>query len=271
MEKLKALLSIDLNYLIIILIVIFYSLEQLLNNPFKFDKRPKHLINNLMFQVVYLSINFFYATFLVFCINWLNSHQIGLFYLINWPIWLKLFLGVALFDMTTYWFHRMGHVVPLLWRLHRVHHSDTTMDSSTYFRAHPIEAFLNFGIGNILASAIFGLDLTTFGLYSLILLPFLIIQHINLKTPDYIDSSFGLVFMTPNLHKIHHEQDQFHTDSNYSDIFILWDRIFGTYTYKPLKEIKLGLKEFDSDEKQSFWYLMKSPFISIKRNILDKL
>jgi sterol desaturase/sphingolipid hydroxylase (fatty acid hydroxylase superfamily) len=218
-----------------------------------------------MFQVVLLAINFFYATFLVFCIQWLNEHGIGLFYLIKLPVWLKLVLGVALFDMTTYWFHRMGHIVPLFWRLHRVHHSDTTMDSSTFFRQHPLEPIVNFGIGNIVASAVFGLDLMAFGLYNLVVIPILIIQHINLKTPNWVDTTFGKIFMTPNLHKIHHEQDQFHTDSNYSDIFILWDRLFGTYTYKPLNDIRLGLKEFDSDSKQTFWYLMKSPFIDIKR------
>lgn len=102
------------------------------------------------------------------------------------------------------------------------------------------------------------------------MLPFLIVQHINLKTPDWVDTTLGKVFMTPNLHKIHHEQDQFHTDSNFADIFVLWDRLFGTFTYKPLKEIKLGLKKFNTDEKQSFWYLMKSPFISIKRNVSDQ-
>lgn len=180
-------------------------------------------------------------------------------------MWSRLLVGVALFDLTTYWFHRMGHVVPLLWRLHRVHHSDTTMDASSTYRQHPIEPFLVFGTGNMVASAIFGLDLTAFGLYNLMLIPFLILQHINLKTPDWVDRTLGLIFMTPNLHKVHHEQDQFHTDSNYADIFSLWDRLFGTYTYKPLKTIRLGLKEFDTDEKQTFWYLLKSPFVSIKR------
>ncbi len=270
METLKMLFAINPNYYIVGFIFVFYTMEQLLVTPFKFDNRPKHLLNNVLFQIVYLFINFFYASLLVFCINWLNDNQIGLFYLVKMPYWLKLMIGVALFDFTTYWFHRMGHVVPLFWRLHRVHHSDTTMDSSSYFRSHPIEPFVNFGIGNMVASAIFGLDLTTFGLYSFIVLPFLIVQHINLKTPDWVDTTLGKVFMTPNLHKIHHEQDQFHTDSNFADIFVLWDRLFGTYTYKPLKEIKLGLKKFNTDEKQSFWYLMKSPFISIKRNVSDQ-
>ena len=73
------------------------------------------------------------------------------------------------------------------------------------------------------------------------------------------------------MHKVHHDQDQHYTDSNFSDIFILWDRLFGTYKSKPIEEIKLGLKEFDEEKKQSFWYLMKSPFINVKRISPDEL
>ena len=80
-----------------------------------------------------------------------------------------------------------------------------------------------------------------------------------------MDKTLGWIFFTPNMHKVHHEQDQHYTDSNFADIFILWDRLFGTFKYKLAAQIKFGLKEFDEDRKQTFWYLMKSPFIRIKR------
>src|SRR6185503_3090269 len=112
---------------------------------------------------------------------------------------------------------------------------------------------------------IFGLDLMTLGLYFLVSTPFFFMEHSNLKFPKWLDKSFGLIFTTPNLHKVHHEQDQYYTDSNYSDIFILWDRIFGTFKYKPPEQIKFGLKEFKEDNKQTFWYLFRSPFISMGR------
>lgn len=73
------------------------------------------------------------------------------------------------------------------------------------------------------------------------------------------------MFTTPNIHKVHHEKDQHYTDSNYADIFILWDRLFGTYKYKPAEELNIGLDEFDDDKKQTFWYLFKSPFLNIRR------
>ena len=90
-------------------------------------------------------------------------------------------------------------------------------------------------------------------------------EHSNIELRIWLDKTLGLVFTTPNIHKVHHDQDQHYTDSNYADIFIIWDRIFGTFKYKPAETIKFGLKEFEEDRKQSFWYLMKSPFMKVKR------
>ena len=265
MEIINKLLAINSNYIIIGLMVLFYSLEQLLGNQFKFSKRPQHLLNNSLFFAVFFLVGLVWAMVTVFSVEWLNNQKIGLFYFVQFPPWVKLVLGISLLDLVSYWFHRLSHKVPLLWRFHRVHHSDTSMDASTNFRGHPIETFLWFGSSNILAAAIFGLDLFTLGLYFFIATFFFFIEHANLRFPKWMDNSFGLVFTTPNIHKVHHEQDQQYTDSNFSDIFILWDRLFGTYKHKPVEDIKLGLKEFDEEKKQTFWYLMKSPFLEIKR------
>ena len=265
MELINTLLAVNFNYILIGMMVLFYSLEQILATQFKFNKRPQHLFQNILFQVAFFLCNLLWASVTVFSIEWLNKQQVGLSYLVQMPLWLKLLLGVAMFDLVSYWFHRIAHVVPLLWRFHRVHHSDTTMDASTNFRAHPLELIFWFGTSNILASAIFGLDLLTLAVYFLVATPFFFLEHANLRFPKWIDNSFGLLFTTPNLHKVHHEQDQHYTDSNYSDIFILWDRLFGTFKSKPVEQIKFGLKEFDEEKKQTFWYLMKSPFLKIKR------
>ena len=265
METLNKLLAVDLNYIVIAMIVVFYSLEQLLNSGFKYSKRPQHFLNNALFQVVFIAVNIVWASFTVYCIDWMNQRNIGLFYLIDVPVWVKLVAGVALLDFTSYWFHRTAHRVPFLWRFHRVHHSDTSMDSSTYFRSHPLELFLWFGSSTIIAAGIFGLDIMTLGLYFLVVTPFFVLEHTNLRFPKWIDKSFGLIFTTPNQHKVHHEQNQHYTDSNYADIFILWDRLFGTYKHKEPELIQYGLKEFDEPKKQQFWYLLRSPFINIDR------
>lgn len=265
MNTLEYLLSIDINYIAIGLIAIFFTLEQILSTQFSFRDRGKHFWNSFLFQILFFVGNLFWAGVTVFSIEWLNQQEIGLFYLIELPLWARLILGILLLDFTTYWFHRLSHRVPVIWRFHRVHHSDTTLDSSSYFRSHPIEVLFWFGSTPILAAGIFGLDLIVIGFYFLVVTPFLVLEHSNLRFPAWMEKTLGLIFTTPNLHKIHHDQDQDYTDSNFADIFILWDRIFGTYKYKPADQIKLGLKEFEDEEKQTFWYLLRSPFIRIER------
>ena len=265
METLNKLLAIDINFIIIGLIVVFYTMENIFTTQFRFNGMPNHLLQNILFQVAFYMATLLWAFVTVFTIEWLNKHEIGLFYLVTVPLWLKLALGVMMFDFVNYWFHRTAHRIPLLWRFHRVHHSDTRMDASTNLRAHPIELAVYFGTSNIVAAAIFGLDLLSLGLFFLIITPYVFLEHSNIKFPVWLDKTLGLVFTTPNMHKVHHEQDQYYTDSNYSDIFIIWDRIFGTFKYKPPSEIKFGLKEFEEHGKQGFWYLIRSPFMNFKR------
>lgn len=267
MKELEYLLSIDINYIAIGLIAVFFTLEQILSTQFSFRNRGKHFWNSFLFQILFFLGNLFWAGVTVFSIEWLNQQEIGLFHLIELPLWASLILGILVLDLTTYWFHRIAHRVPVLWRFHRVHHSDTTLDSSSYFRSHPLEVLFWFGSTPILVAGIFGLDLFVIGFYYLVLTPFLVLEHSNLRFPAWMDRTLGIIFTTPNLHKIHHDQDQRFTDSNYADIFILWDRLFGTYRYKPADQVKLGLKEFDEEGKQTFWYLVRSPFIRIERKI----
>ena len=265
MELINQLLAIKPNYILIGLMVLFYSMEHLLPVEFKFKRRPQHLAHSMVLGFIFVIVSFFWATVSVFSIEWFNKNEIGLFYLFTMPAWLKLILSVMLFDLVSYWFHRMAHRLPLVWRFHRVHHSDTSMDASTNFRGHPIEFILWFSISNILAAAIFGLSNWSLAVYYLLVTPLFFLEHSNLKFPLWLDKTVGLIFTTPNIHKVHHEQDQYYTDSNFADIFILWDRIFGTFKYKPPSQITFGLKEFDGDKKQTFWYLLKSPFINMGR------
>lgn len=269
MEFLDKLLGIDPNYIVIGLITFFFSLEQIAKSPFNFKKRINHLFQNILFQIILVVLNVFFVTFQVFSIEWLNNNHVGLLYLIELPFWVKLFISVALYDITAYWIHRGTHAIPLLWRFHRVHHSDTTMDSSTVFRFHPLELILVFGIGNIVTAALFGTDVLSMALYYFILYLFFFFEHANLNYPKWLNSSLGLLFVMPDHHRVHHQQDQYYTDSNYADIFIIWDRLFGTFKMMPVTQMKYGLVEFDTDKKQSFLYLIKSPFITINRITSD--
>jgi len=261
--------SIDLNYAIVILIALFYSLESLLGRPFRYDGRIGHFLNNFLFMVAFYFANLAYAIIQVAAIHWTDAQEFGLFHWIQVPLWLKVILGVMALDFTSYWFHRLAHKVPLLWRLHRVHHSDTTMDTSTFFRGHPLEVLV-FGTSSTVGCILFGLDLPILGVYIIIQLPFLVAQHANFQLPAWFDDVFGKVFITPNIHKVHHDQNQFYTDSNFADIFVFWDKLFGTFKYVPVTSLRYGLKEFEAGQRQTFWYLMISPFLPIKRDAGEK-
>jgi sterol desaturase/sphingolipid hydroxylase (fatty acid hydroxylase superfamily) len=266
MEILDKILNVDPNYIIIGLLAVFFTLEQISRTPFSFKKRGNHLFQNILFQIVLIILNVFFIPIQVYFIEWLNAHKIGLLYIVDLPFWTKLFVGVMLYDFTTYWIHRASHNIPFLWRLHRVHHSDTTMDSSTTFRFHPLELILVYQTGNILTAGIFGTDVTSMALYYFIIYIFFFLEHSNLNYPKWLNNTFGLIFVMPDHHRVHHHHEQFYTDSNFADILIIWDRIFGTFKLISPEKMKYGLKEFDQEEKQTFLYLMKSPFINIRRN-----
>lgn len=270
MELLNKILNINSNYIIIGLLVFFFTMEQIVSNPFSYKKRGSHLLQNILFQITLTLLNLFIVVIQVYCIEWLNERKIGLLFLVELPFWIKLLISVMLYDFTTYWIHIAAHKVPIMWRLHRVHHSDTTMDSSSTFRFHPLEMILVYQVGNILCAGIFGTDVLSMALYYFILNIFLFLEHANLHYPTWLNKTLGLIFVTPDQHRVHHQQNQFYTDSNFADIFIVWDRIFGTYKSMPVKDMKYGLEEFDDEKKQGFLYLMKSPFINIKRVKSDK-
>lgn len=257
-------IGFDQNILALILLIAFYTLEQLLNNPFKYKNGHRHLMQSVLLQAGYLVVNYFLAFIVIACFQWIEEHHFGLLNQIIVPYPIKVVIGVLCFDFTFYWAHRLYHVSPLFWRLHRVHHSDHIMDSATSLRFHPLDALLDSSM-IIIAAAVFGLGIETVLFFFALFIPLLFAQHSNFIFPLWTDTFLGKIFVSPNLHKVHHHQKQEFTDSNFGFLFILWDKIFGTYKYLPLKEIQYGLIEFVEPRKQTIWFLLKSPFINIKR------
>lgn len=270
MNLVHQLINLDPNLISIVLLVVFFSLEQFSVCYKGIHSRGLHLLHNVILQVLLVVMNLFFATVLVQCIEWLNGHEVGLMYLFEMPAWLKLVLGVLSFDFVTYWIHRASHKVPFLWRLHRVHHSDTHMDSSTTFRFHPLELILIYQTGNILTAAIFGSDVTALSVYYLVLSAFFFVEHSALRYPQWINNTLGLVLVMPDHHRVHHHRQQQYTDSNFADIFIIWNRPFGTYQLVPTQAKDYGLDEFDAPQKQTFHYLLKSPFLRVTKDDLAK-
>lgn len=154
-------------------------------------------------------------------------------------------IGIASFlvlDMYIYLWHRfLMHSNKYGWYLHKFHHEDVTMNSSSAFRFHPIEVFLS-QIPRIGVVWLFGISLELFVLYEVIFLIQNVIQHSNVSLPLQLDIFLSKFIITPNLHKVHHSIKVKETNSNYATILSLWDRVFGSRVYrKDFKEFDLGL------------------------------
>lgn len=185
------------------------------------------------------------------------------FGLLNWlglGPGLHFVAGLLLFDAWTYWWHRAGHLIPGLWHFHRMHHSDPHMDVTTGNRFHLVEILLS-SVLRVALVPLLGLSFAEIVVYETLLQFFVQLQHANIALPRPIDALLRSVFVTPLLHKIHHSRHQPETDSNFASLFSFWDRIFGTFRFRPDPEnIRLGLEGYDGDESQSWRGLWKTPF-----------
>lgn len=253
------LLNKIMHYEEYLLITLFFVIEQIVNNFSLSLKDGGRLFNNIVLKVVQVAIYVFVGRIFSLFIVQINQQHFGLFYLLNLPEIFRILIGVTAIDFSAYWVHRLCHGRGFFWNIHRVHHSDLKMDTTTNWRGHPIES-LYVVASRIAVAALLGVDFPTIGVYVMILVPVAVLSHVNLKFPAWLDKSLGLILVTPNFHKVHHDDEMEFTNSNYGACFIIWDRIFGTFKMKKFDDINFGLKDFEDKKKQTLWYLILSPF-----------
>jgi sterol desaturase/sphingolipid hydroxylase (fatty acid hydroxylase superfamily) len=135
-------------------------------------------------------------------------------------------VGVALvaFDGWMYLWHRANHLFPLLWRFHRLHHTDPAMDATTTVRFHPVEIAIS-TLLRLAVLPVLGLKIPQLLLYELILFPVILFHHSNVRFPERIDRVMRVLLVTPAMHRVHHSKRQPETDSNYGSVLSVWDRL----------------------------------------------
>ncbi len=171
-------------------------------------------------------------------------------------------VGVILLDLIIYWQHRLLHRIPLLWRLHRVHHADTGFDVSTGVRFHPLEIVLSMLI-KLGAILLFGIPPLAVLIFELTLSAGALFTHANLLLPAGLERRLRWLLVTPEMHRVHHSWHPDETDSNFSFHLSLWDRIFGTYRAQPRdghEQMVIGLPEFRDSREQSLMALLLNPW-----------
>jgi sterol desaturase/sphingolipid hydroxylase (fatty acid hydroxylase superfamily) len=195
---------------------------------------------------------------------WAQRQQLGLFNLITLPPALTVALAWLLLDAAIYWQHRMMHVVPALWRLHRVHHSDTAFDTSTAVRFHPAEILLSIGYKALVIIGLGAPPMAVF-IFEVLLSGVALFNHANLRLRG--DRWLRQVVVTPDMHRIHHSVLPVETDSNYGNVLSIWDRLFRSQTQQPRDgqtDMQIGLTEFRKDEQQRLSALLAQPLQNLR-------
>jgi len=190
---------------------------------------------------------------------WVESHHWGARSLLGLVGWQEIVATLIVCDFFDYWWHRFSHEWPFLWRFHRIHHLDTHVDVTTSLRFHPGELFLSY-MAKSFWVLVWGPTLIGFVIFEAAITAYSQFHHSNIDFPDRVEKVLRWVHMTPRLHAGHHTVTVRTRNANYTTIFLIWDRLFGTLQEVDREELKtLGLPEA-RDKDLAFGYLLKAPF-----------
>ncbi len=219
-----------------------------------------HLGPNLALTFLTFATNSLLNAALVMTLMGLDANGFGLLRTLPLPSLAVGALGVVMLDFSFYVAHVAMHKIPWFWRVHRVHHSDPALDVTTTIRQHPGESLIRYAFLGVFAIAL-GVGPVAFGVYRVWSALNGLLEHANLRAPRRLDQLLSLVTTWPHMHKVHHSRAPQETDSNYSNIFSLWDRLFLTFTPSLRGEnIDYGLEGFDDRAAQTTAGLLAMPF-----------
>ena len=231
------------------------------SRPFH-DGSARRLATNFGFGLVNFGLSSLLPLSSLFAALWAREAGIGLFNAVPVPPPLLVVVTLAARSLLGYLLHRLFHLVPLLWRVHRVHHADPAVDLSTGFRSHPAEILIVAGTAAALAAGL-GLSPEALLAYELAGTAVFIASHANFRLPEAVDRPLRAVLVTPAMHYVHHSCRRRETDSNFGELFSLWDRLFGTYVRlepERLRGLRAGLGDAFDAGAASFPRQMLLPF-----------
>jgi len=227
---------------------------------FRYEKW-KHAWVNIFFTLTTIVVNFSMAFVLVRVSDAVVAGQFGVLYLLNLPLWAHALLGLMMMDLIgAYLIHFLEHKVKWMWRFHMVHHTDQHVDTTSANRHHPGESVFRF-VFTTLAVVVIGAPMWLVMMYQSLSVVLTQFNHANVSMPPWLDRALGMVFCTPNIHRVHHHFRQPYTDSNYGNIFSFWDRLFGTFVQADNHRLVYGLDtHMDARETDSILQILNMPF-----------
>ena len=248
-------------------IVFFWVLEGMIPlYSFRY-KKINHALLNIFFTTTTAIIGFGFAFLLLKSTLYVGGEQIGVIHIFNLPIWADVIISLLLLDLIgAYLVHFIQHKIPWMWKFHLVHHSDMNVDVTTGLRHHPGETVFRI-IFTIIGVFVSGASIGMVMLYQSLSVLFAHITHANISIPKKIDVILSYVLVTPNMHKIHHHYEMPLTDSNYGNIFSIWDRLFNTFSFiNKQKSVVYGIDTYmDKSETNNLGILLSIPFKKLKK------
>nr|WP_294773638.1 sterol desaturase family protein [uncultured Flavobacterium sp.] len=222
----------------------------------------QHAGINIFFTITTIIINFCLAVILVSTAQWTVDNHFGL---LNWlpqmSIWIFTVVGLLLLDLIgAYLPHYVEHKTKFLWRFHLIHHTDTWIDTTSGNRHHPGESVIRF-VFTTLGVLIVGSPMWMIFLYQTLSVVATQFTHANIALPKKIDKAMSYVLVSPDMHKVHHHYVLPYTDSNYGNIFSVWDRLFGTFQVLDREQIVYGVDtHMKPEEHNNLKNLLSIPF-----------
>lgn len=233
------------------------------------QSKPRRWLTNLaLFAIDTLALRLLVPVVLVGMAALAETRGWGLFNMLGWPAWLEVTLAILALDLALYLQHWATHRVPLLWRMHRVHHVDRDFDITTAARFHPFEILLSM-LYKLAIVTLLGAPVLAVFLFEVVFTMLTIFNHSNTRLPQRIEPAVRALIVTPDMHRVHHSVVERETNSNYGTMLSLWDRLFGTYRAEPeagQEGVRIGLGEYQDDQPARLGWSLLLPFVSNRRS-----
>ena len=175
---------------------------------------------------------------------------------------MHILVSAVLLDMAVYWQHVASHKIPMIWRFHKMHHADRDIDATTGIRFHPVEIVLSM-LYKMVIVLILGPHIIGVFLFEIILNGSAMFNHANVRLPLWLDKTIRILFVTPDMHRVHHSVIAAETNSNYGFNLSIWDRIFGSYIAQPKEGhdgMTIGLPQYQTNKPSNILWCLKLPF-----------
>jgi sterol desaturase/sphingolipid hydroxylase (fatty acid hydroxylase superfamily) len=190
--------------------------------------------------------------------------NLGLFNHVSWPVAVEFAITIVALDLAIYWQHRWMHLIPWLWRIHRLHHTDTNFELTLALRFHPIEIMLSLLYKCLVIAALGAAPLAVL-LYEILLALFALFSHADIDIAERWDRRLRRIVITPDWHRVHHSVHRRETDSNFGNMLSLWDRIFASAIEQPRdghRDMLIGLDAFRDGQSQRLPAMLAQPFLN---------